>query len=561
MIISLVAFLFAIIITLVCVPFAKQLAVKCQLVDLPDKKRKLHGTPIPLIGGITIFVSVVLTLGFTFGVFNDQLSLKSPHPHDTPEASADDAQKDSQESAEKSIAAETQEDSEKSAESLSTRQIHRRGNLKRMIGLFIACGFILLVGVCDDRFEIRGRQKLLGQIIAATILIVFGFRFEQISFWGTTIELSVFSVIVVYAWLLVGINSVNLLDGADGFATTIGLIMCVALCVISLRMGRIENAVIAAAAAGALIGFLRFNFPPASAYLGDAGSMLIGLFISAMAIHCSSKEAAAYFFAPIALLAIPMFDTVAAIVRRQLTGRSIYTVDRGHLHHALLRKGFGPRKALLLFFGMCLMTATGATLAIIYEQSEYAIMSIMAVIIFLVVGRVFGLAEFKLVINKTNTLMRSFIFLPQHRNSHQVSVRLQGERDWDLCWQVLREFAEKSDLVQLTMDLNLPWIHESFHAKFQQTDRHLAPEEQWTAELPLLVNDRIIGRIDLVGGVGESTFYDTIGELADVLSSLQPYFIQTMGVQTVSIYHDAVGKEKPELEVSTKTKARALDIG
>ncbi len=512
----LVAFVAALIFTLAVVPIAKKWARRLGLVDKPDENRKLHDQAIPLVGGLVIFVAVLVSLALTFGIFRNQFGFDW-----------------------------------------------------RLYGLLLGCAFILFVGVLDDRFELRGRQKLLGQFIAATILIAFGFQFEQISILGTQFKLDIFSIIFVYAWLLIGINSVNLLDGADGFATTIGLMMSGALCVISLVLspGLSLNAVITAAAAGALLGFLRYNFPPASVYLGDAGSMMIGLFISAMAIQSSSKQFTVWaFVAPIALLSIPMFDTMAAIIRRQLTGRSIYTVDRGHLHHALLRKGFGPRKALLLFFAMCLMTATGGTLSMIHRQAEYALASIAAVIIFLMVGRVFGFGELRLVINKVNGFLRSFLILPKHRRSHQIAVRLQGERDWELCWQVLREFAEKSNLLQLNMNLNLPWLHENFHAKFHQPDKKISPDDQWTAEFPLLVGDRTIGRIVLVGIVGEVSFYDTIGELADVLASLQPYLEQTIKSHDASeLVAETPADQTAEAQVVSSTQpaqgSHMLDVG
>ena len=341
-----------------------------------------------------------------------------------------------------------------------------------------------------------------------------------------------------YLWLLIGINSVNLLDGADGFATSIGLVMSLALSTIAIHVGNFPLAIVALAAAGSMAGFLRYNFPPATAYLGDTGSMLIGMFVSSMALVCPSKKAAAIgFFAPIALLAIPLFDTTAAIVRRRLTGRSIYTVDRGHLHHALLRKGFGPRKSLVLFLSMCLMTATGGTLSVVYEQSLYAIASVLAVVIFLLVGRVFGFSELRLIFTIFKAFVGSFFVAADHPDkTRHVSVQIQGDRDWDLCWQVLREFASKSQLYRMTMDINLPWLHESFHAKYQQTDAQVPTDELWSAQLPLTADDRVIGRVVVTSGIRQASFAETVTELADVLNSLQPYLKKTMtrqeGIQT-----------------------------
>ena len=487
---SLISFFSALALALVVVPLAKRMAPGWGLVDIPDEKRKLHSNAIPLIGGLSIVFCSIVTAGVMLWIF----------------CSAPDVW-----------------NSENGIPLLGLK----------LFGLLLGALGICAIGVCDDRFDIRGRQKLMGQFLVVTLLIAFGFRFEKFSFFGTGIQLDFsWMLIFSYIWLLLGINSVNLLDGADGFATTIGLLMSLSFATISCHSGELPLVIVAMVAAGSMLGFMRYNFPPASAYLGDTGSMLIGMFVASMALVCSSKHTATFgFFAPIALLAIPLFDTTAAIVRRRLTGRSIYTVDRGHLHHALLRKGFGPRKALLLFFSMCLMTTIGGTLTIVGGHVEYAIASVVAVIIFLLVGRVFGFAELRLIFTLCWSFISSFFVAPKNdQKTRHVSVQLQGDRDWDLCWQVLREFASKSQLHQMTMDLNLPWLHESFHAKYQQTEFHVSSDEQWSAELPLCVEDRIIGRVDVIGDVNRSAFTETVCELSDVLASLEPYLLKTMAL-------------------------------
>lgn len=517
-----VAFGIGLLLTLAFTPFCKRFATKILLVDHPDQKRKLHTTPIPLIGGIVIFLATIAAVVITQSSFT----------------------------------------------------ISTDGFLNgwyQVTGLLLASALILLIGLIDDRFGMRGRQKLLGQFAAATILVGFGYSFEKVGIFGTELELKVFSLLAVYAWILIGINSVNLLDGADGFASTIGFLMSAALCVMALHMGRGIDAVILAAAAGAVLGFLKYNFPPATAYLGDAGSMLIGLFVAAMSIRCASKEATAYaFIAPLALLAIPMFDTVAAIVRRRLTGRSIYTVDRGHLHHALIRKGYGPRKALLMFFAMCLMTAVGGILSLVYQQSEYALISVISVVVFLAVGKVFGIAEFQLIANRSRTLMRSFVNLPAKRpneQSHQDSVRLQGNKNWDSCWQILREFAMAENVQHLTMDLNLPWLHESYHAKFQQRDRkNLVADEIWTAELPLTVDGRVIGRLDFSGCINNSSFFQVSHDLKDVLAKMEPHFRVTIASVGPAHHNDeddyqAIRSAEFGETVTDQADEQKLDVG
>ncbi|MGI9515839.1 MAG: glycosyltransferase family 4 protein, partial [Pirellulaceae bacterium] len=205
---TIAAFVIALCLGLAITPIAKRLAVRWGLVDHPDQKRKLHKNAIPLAGGIAVFVSVLAALALVYLLFYDQISTESI-------------------------------------------------DWRRLRGLLIASSVMLLVGVVDDRFALRGRQKLLGQIVAATILIMEGFRFSSIDLpFLPAMDLQVFSIVVVYGWILLGINSVNLLDGADGFATSIGLIMSLALCIMAFWHDHFAAAMVAAAMAGALLAFM-----------------------------------------------------------------------------------------------------------------------------------------------------------------------------------------------------------------------------------------------------------------------------------------------------------------
>jgi UDP-GlcNAc:undecaprenyl-phosphate GlcNAc-1-phosphate transferase len=178
------------------------------------------------------------------------------------------------------------------------------------------------------------------------------------------------------------------------------------------------------------------------------------------------------------------------------------------------------------------MTAIGGTLSLVYQQSEYALISIVSVIVFLFVGKVFGIAEFQLIANRSRALARSFVIVP-HRGarqfSHHDSVRLQGDKNWESCWQFLREFAQTSGVQHLTMDLNLPWLHESYHAKYNQLDRKkVVADELWTAEIPLRVEGRVIGRLDFSGNINDSSFFKIASDLMNVLAVLEPHFRETI---------------------------------
>ena len=213
-------------------------------------------------------------------------------------------------------------------------------------------------------------------------------------------ELGLLAVPFTALWLLGIINSLNLLDGMDGLLSCVGFIISLAMAAMAILGGQWAVACVAAALAGALLGFLRYNFPPASVFLGDSGSMLIGLIIGTLALRGSLKAPATVaLVAPVALLGIPAFDTLAAIVRRKLTGRSIYAGDRGHLHHCLLARGFSTRRALLWISASCCCTAAGALGSVSFGNEWVAVITALAVIGVYLVSRVFGSAELLLVRN------------------------------------------------------------------------------------------------------------------------------------------------------------------
>jgi len=493
------AFVTSLITALIAVPVVSQIARRVGLVDHPDNKRKLHTDAIPLVGGIAVFLTVLaatplvvwLTLKFQpqfLGWSRSQLSWLLGDV------------------AGQVLAISPQDYSE-------------------MLGLAIGAGLLLGVGVLDDRFCIRGRQKLFGQFLAATVLIICGYHFDQVTFAGLTIKFDVFSVLFVYAWVIAAINSVNLLDGADGIAGTIGVVMSVALGLMAILLGQMLNAIIAFSLAGALVGFLRYNFPPARVYLGDAGSMLIGFVLSAMAIRSCFKQTSAFaFFAPLALLAIPFIDTAAAIVRRRLTGRSIFEVDRGHLHHSLMKRGFSARISLLWVFLLSLTTAAGAVLSLYFQQSHYALASIVIVIIVMMANRIFGNAEFQLVTRKARSYADSLLKTPEKQaaNIHQSIVHVQGNRDWNETWQCLSDFSDDNGLLELTLDLNAPWTHESFHAIRRRKDISRGDNHEWYAQIPLIAGGRLFGRVELVGAGQESlSHHEIIQNLSRVMQGIE----------------------------------------
>ncbi len=207
---------------------------------------------------------------------------------------------------------------------------------------------ILGVGVVDDRYGLRGRHKLAGQVVAAAILVGLGLRIDAWSGFGVEVELGIFAYPITVLWILLVVNAFNLIDGMDGFCGSLGLVASLAIAFLAFWSGRVEDTIVGLALAGALAAFLRDNLPPARVYLGDAGSMTLGMMIAALSVRaCSDGPDTAVSLPPlVALLALPLLDVATALGRRWLTGRSLFTPDRGHIHHRL-RSRLGSTAAAL----------------------------------------------------------------------------------------------------------------------------------------------------------------------------------------------------------------------
>jgi UDP-GlcNAc:undecaprenyl-phosphate GlcNAc-1-phosphate transferase len=257
-------------------------------------------------------------------------------------------------------------------------------------GVIVAGGVIVLVGAIDDRFELDSLTKLAGQVTAAGILVLFGLQWmlAWVPGLGATVSLDQNQGALLTVLLAVTmINAMNFVDGLDGLAAGIGLIAAAATCAFSVgilveREGAVEAyppALIAAVLAGACLGFLPHNFNPARIFMGDSGSMLIGLMLAAATtsasgkINPSTRSAADLLglLSPLivvaAVLFVPVLDLLMAIIRRTRRGESPFSPDKMHLHHRLLEIGHSQRRAVLLIYLWAGVLAFGAVALTLFD--------------------------------------------------------------------------------------------------------------------------------------------------------------------------------------------------
>ncbi len=395
-------------------------------------------------------------------------------------------------------------------------------------GLLLASAWIVGLGLFDDRFGMKGRYKLIGQVVAAAIVIASGLQIKGFFLFGLHIELGMLSIPFTIFWLLGAINSLNLLDGIDGLATTIGIILCSTIVVMAMMIGHhMGLAIVAAVFVGSLVGFLKFNFPPAAIYLGDAGSMLIGLVVGTLAIGSSLKgPATVALAAPLAIWALPMFDSFIAILRRKLVGRSIYATDRGHLHHRLMTL-FGKNTRVLAAVAVCCtVTCVGALLSLFMKNDLIALGAVAAVFCMLIATQAFGHIELKMLFGRIKLLLLALIYRTQ---DHEISFQMQGTRQWEVLWRSVVEFGEKMGLVDIKLDINLASIQESYHASWRRASK-IEKQERWHTVIPLMAGEHLIGRLAVSGcpQAGLSTC-EAIKQLLDMLEPIEAEIVAMAG--------------------------------
>ena len=383
------------------------------IVDLPDGQRKLHGRPIPLWGGVAVYGATVLGLFVTrwcFGATN----------HEFVELSN---------------------------------------------AWMLTAGFVCFVGSVDDRYNLKSRIKLALQILAVLPLIALGYYVDRIVVFGCPIELGWLGVPLTVLWLVGCINALNLIDGMDGLASIVGLSTTVMMGVIAASEGHPHVAAMAIVLAAALAGFLTYNLPPASIFLGDSGSMVIGLSVGVLGMQGTLKTSATLAItAPAVAMTLPMFDIVAAIVRRRLTGRRFDAPDRLHIHHRLLDRGWTPWQVLCLMGALCLTMGGAATAATIFRRDALAWIAAMTLIVLMIRLRLFGHDEFALakgaVLRTFRTLLASIAavarrWAPGSSGNHRETQRakplladLGGSTDQEI-WQQFLKRVRRWDVKQV----------------------------------------------------------------------------------------------------------------
>lgn len=317
----------------------KKIALKFGIVDKPDNLVKTHKEPVAYLGGIGIMV------GLTVGILAGMYIVQTMHT-----------------------------EAEQSAMSF-----------KWLLGILAGAGVSCFVGVIDDIFDISPAKKMLGQVLAAVILLWAGIRPALHYFTDfVNVDMSpgtetVLGIPIVVFFVLGATNSLNLLDGLDGLCGGVTAIIALGMLILATHLGTWEyspvgdpvRVIVCLALVGGVFGFLPFNRHPAKIFMGDAGSVLLG-FIAAALMIMFAEKVPRWWFASIVLMGLPILDTATALVRRLINHKPLFVSDRGHIYDQMIDRGIPLKKTVAICYLLSAMYALiGLGLAIIPLRTRY----------------------------------------------------------------------------------------------------------------------------------------------------------------------------------------------
>lgn len=313
-------------ISLLLTPLIRKLAFRIGAVDIPKDNRRVHKKAMPLIGGLAIYISMVITALLFL-------------PLD-----------------------------------------------KTFISIILGASVIIISGLIDDTKGLSPKAKLLFQMIAGIILILGDVKIDFVTnpFSKTNVLLYLkwFSIPITLFWIMGITNTLNLIDGLDGLAAGVATISSLSLMFVAAKFGYTNIIILSAIIAGSCLGFLPYNFNPAKIFMGDTGSLFLGFMLATISIEGVMKSVAAIaVVVPILILGVPIFDTTFAIFRRLLNGKSIMAADKSHLHHKFLDKGFSQKETVLILYGI---SAVFGILAVIIANANTVQSLYLSAILFVI---------------------------------------------------------------------------------------------------------------------------------------------------------------------------------
>lgn len=368
--------------------------------------------------------------------------------------------------------------------------------------LMPAAALIFLVGLLDDLVNLEPWQKLAGQMTAAGAAYWAGIHINGLAGYGAG---AWWNLPLTMLWLVACTNAINLIDGVDGLATGVGLFATSTTLIAALLQDNSALAFATVPLAGCLLGFIRYNFNPATIFLGDCGSLFVGFLLGCYAVVWSQKAATILgMTAPLMALSIPLLDMLVAIVRRFLRRQSLFEGDRNHIHHRLLMRGFTPRKVVLVLYACA---AAGAIFSLVMMNQN---MSGLIILLFCLttwiglqhLGYVeFGVAGRLLVDGAFRRLLNS------HISIENLEERLTKASTAEECWSVLRRAYR---------EFGFHRIEVAMAGRKHGESAEVSPSQSWKVTVPIAASSYV----ELHRRFGPAQQHQVVAEFVDVLQKV-----------------------------------------
>ena len=408
--VGIIAFLLCLALT----PLCRNIFLKYEIVDKPDKERKFHLRPIPRIGGLPIMLSYAAALG--------TMLLLAPRG--------------------------------------ATISIQHQ---RLFLSLLPAAVLIFLVGLYDDIRGLSAKQKLLGQLAAACLAVGLGAR---MSVFGSVPHSAWITIPLSVVWLVGCTNAFNLIDGLDGLASGVGLFATLTTLLAALATGNMGLAVATVPLVGCLLAFLRYNFKNASIFLGDCGSLTLGFMLGCFGLVWSQRSGTMVgMAAPLMAMALPLVDVSLSISRRFMRSAPSFGADRGHIHHMVLARGFKPHVATLILYGV---SATAAALALLQTFMTREFRSVILILFCVLVGAGINYLGYTEISAAKQTLSHKTVMrvLKEEIYLKELQQSIAKANTIDAIWKVVHQTCE--DLCFASVDLLL--LGQTYEAIFDDSD-------------------------------------------------------------------------------------------
>jgi UDP-GlcNAc:undecaprenyl-phosphate GlcNAc-1-phosphate transferase len=458
----------ALIISLAAMPLVRSLSFKLNAVDREGAERKVHHGVIPRLGGVGVYLSFLLPTVFllTRGPWGD---------------------------------------------------FHYE-----IVGILTAGTLVFLIGAYDDIHGARIRYKLSVEIIAALIIYAWGIRIEGItSPFGGKILFGWMDLPATVLWIIVITNSINLIDGVDGLSSGTGILIAGTLFLSGAH--EFSLGVMFVILIGSLAGFLRYNFPPASIFMGDSGSLFLGFLLSTISV-VSSQKATAFvtMMVPIIAFSLPIIDMFYAVIRRYYRGLPLSEADKEHIHHKLLDKGLSKKKVVLMLY--CINIVIMVTVLLILKKNlnvDFIALVLFAFLVFAGI-RVFGYFKFVPMIKEVK---RNYDYSRKRNYFNYVIRRFRRNALKSASPEDLRAhltiLIQEYDLTSAEIHINLPGTNNRFFYFTHNDDSN----DIFSLTFPVLNNDKPIGTVSLSKNMNGNPLL-CASELTTAISEVMQDFVR-----------------------------------